>query len=325
MAEALFYIGYAADHDVRFKASSGGVGTAIMHYLLSQPEYGTGLTFVFDSESCKYVPKLIHSADDINICGSIYHDIDIIGFIRKHIPEIKGEMVVSCPPCQVTGVRQLLNKNGIDCFILSFCCSGQTTIEGTWKYYELLGIDKEEVADMQYRGNGWPSGIQIKLKDGTKIFRGNYTEPWVTMHRSRLYRPQRCLYCKWDTGRNADIALADPWIKEYMESDKIGNTMFVVFSDKGRGVFEALTKERIINSVPTDYNSYAIAQKPNIQKSLFIDGQKTYLYWLVRLTENTCYRKWATKSQKNMKKHIFIARCLKRFITLMNLNQRNLK
>ena len=45
----------------------------------------------------------------------------------------------------MVAVRQLLSKANIKNFILSYCCSGQTTIEGTWKYYELLGIKKEDV------------------------------------------------------------------------------------------------------------------------------------------------------------------------------------
>lgn len=317
--KASYYIGHTTNNKDRFRASSGGIGTAITRYLLSQPEYGTSITFVYDRQQCMYVPKLIYSADEINVCGSIYHDIDIVRFIQKNISDIQGGIVICCPPCQVTAIRQILNKNNIQNFILSYCCSGQTTIEGTWKYYEFLGINKDDVINMQYRGNGWPSGIQIWLKDGKKIHHDNYTEPWATIHRSQLYRPTRCFYCKRDTGREADIAIADPWLKEYIDHDKVGNTMFVILTDLGNAVFERMSNKKIIQYIPTDYNKYAIAQRPNIQKEIIIYGQQKHLRRLIKLIGNRHYKKWATKSTKNMIKHMTVCRIL-RFISTPKKN-----
>ena len=65
----------------------------------------------------------------------------------------------------------MLDRNNINNFIISFCCSGQTTLEGTWLCYRYMGIDKSQVINMQYRGNGWPSGIQIELFDGKKYIK----------------------------------------------------------------------------------------------------------------------------------------------------------
>ena len=143
-----YHIGCATNTNDRFRASSGGVGTSIIRYLLSLPDYGTSITFTFDVTSCMYVPKLIYSEDDINICGSIYQDIDLIKFVKENIQHIQGGMVITSAPCQVVGIRQLLNRNNIKNFILSFCCSGQTTIEGTWQYYHFLGIKKDDIINL---------------------------------------------------------------------------------------------------------------------------------------------------------------------------------
>lgn len=271
-----YYIGYTADTEDRNRASSGGIGTAIVRHLLSLPEFGTSITFEFDQKKCMYVPKLIYSSYDINVCGSIYQDIDIVRFLRENLDNIKNGVVVTCTPCQVAAVRQLLTKNKIHCFILSFSCSGQTVIEGTWKYYELLGIQKEDVVNMQYRGNGWPSGIQIELKNGHKIYKDNYTEPWKTLHKSKLYTPKRCLYCKRDTGYNADIALADPWLQKFLHKDKLGHTLCIPFSEKGLDLLQELQKESLVHLEKSSYNDYAVAQKPNIQKEVRVNKEKNY-------------------------------------------------
>lgn len=43
-----FYIGHTTNNTIRYQASSGGIGTTITQYLLSQSEYGTSISFVFD-------------------------------------------------------------------------------------------------------------------------------------------------------------------------------------------------------------------------------------------------------------------------------------
>lgn len=314
-----YYIGHTKNEDDRWKASSGGIGTAITRYLLSQPEYGTSVTFRFDTEKCMYEPVLVYDASDINVCGSVYQEIDIPRYLKENIDRIKGGIIVSCTPCQVASVRQILGTNGIPHFIISFCCSGQTTIEGTWKYYELLGIDKSQVTNIQYRGNGWPSGIQIWLKDGTIVKRDNYTEPWKTLHSSQLYRPAKCFYCKYDTSRNADISLADPWLKIYKDKDHIGHTLFIINTDLGKKIVKAMYQEGSIFIQPSSYNDYAIAQKPNVEKELRHKREKQLSRKVLSLHKKASYFQWATKDTKNLQRHIKIKYLLQKIYLRNNL------
>ena len=303
-----YYIGYTTNTNDRYKSSSGGIGSAIIKYLLSLPEYGTSITFYFDSASCCYQPKFIYSSDEINVCGSIYQDIDIPRFINEHINEIKGGIVVSCMPCQVGALRQILNKRQISNVIISLVCSGQTTIEGTWCYYKFLGIKKEDVVNMQYRGNGWPSGIQIWLKDGRKIYRDNYTEPWRTIHRSKLFSPKRCFFCKRDTNYCADISLADPWSKEYKENDKIGHTLFVVHSEEGEEIISEMQNQSLISCFLSDKDFYNLAQKPNIQKAIRAERDKANIKSCLSRCENRLYHRLFTSSFRMMRIHNWMER-----------------
>lgn len=257
----------------------------LQKHLLSTGQYGTSITFQFNAKRCMYEAKLIHTAEEVNICGSIYQDINIAQFVRDHIKEISNGIVVSCPPCQVTAIRNMLNKEGIPCFIISFCCSGQTTIEGTWKYYELVGIKKEDVVNMQYRGNGWPSGIQIWLRDGTRIYRDNYTEPWKTLHASWLYRPERCFFCTFDTSKEADMSLADPWINEYIQSDKEGNTLFLVNSELGLMAIKQLQDNNTLTHKEVNSNIYNSAQNNNLYKAQHVLNQKKRIQRTLKLVK----------------------------------------
>lgn len=285
-----YFIGHVNDSEHRYKASSGGIGTMLQKHLLSTGQYGTSITFQFNAKRCMYEAKLIHTAEEVNICGSIYQDINIAHFIRDHIGEISKGIVVSCPPCQVAAIRNLLNRGNIPCFIISFCCSGQTTIEGTWKYYELLGIRKKDVVNMQYRGNGWPSGIQIWLKDGTKIYHDNYTNPWKAIHTSWLYRPQRCFFCTFDTSYTADISLADPWLEEYQQYDKEGNTLFVINTPLGQETINQLKTSDNISYEEISSDIYKTAQKYNLSKIIYVHKQKKRLKRISRFTNNSFIR-----------------------------------
>lgn len=305
-----YYIGHAVDQEIRYHASSGGVGTAVIKYLLSLPEYKTSVTFHFDEENCRYIPKLVYKVSDINICGSIYQDIDLINFMRQHLNEIKGGIVMTCLPCQVNAIRALLNKNNITNFIISFVCSGQTTLEGTYCYYRFLGIKKENVRKMQYRGNGWPSGIQILLKDGTKIYRENHSEPWSLIHRSSLFRPKKCFFCKKDTSYNSDISLADPWLDEYISHDKVGNTMFLVNTKFGQQILSNMLVNNIIVFQRSSCDLYIKAQWPNVRKKIYVCNKQKFLRMEQKFAENRIYRHIFSMTPFNMKMHLFFMRVL---------------
>ena len=299
-----YYIGFSQNANDRFKASSGGIGTAIMRRLLSSPEYGTAITFIFDAKLCMYVPKIIYTEKDINVCGSIYQDIDLIRYIKDNIKKIKDGIVLSCGPCQVAPIRAMLDRLGIKNFIISYCCSGQTTVEGTWCYYKLLGIDKKDILNMQYRGNGWPSGIQIWLKNGTDVKKANWTEPWVSIHQSNLFKPKRCLFCRLDLGKSADINLADPWLEKYKLNEKVGATLCIICSEYGKKFFNKMIEENEIEIVSSSYNDYAIAEKPNIFKESILHSEHLYKNRIAKLVGNKFYRMLASKNQRTIKWHI---------------------
>ncbi|SHL93537.1 Coenzyme F420 hydrogenase/dehydrogenase, beta subunit C-terminal domain [Fibrobacter sp. UWB7] len=299
-----YYIGFSKDADDRFKASSGGIGTTIMRYLLSQSEYGTGITFVFNANLCMYVPKMIYSEKEINVCGSVYQDIDLVRFVKDNLENIKDGIVLSCGPCQVNSIRAMLNRKGIKNFIISYCCSGQTTVQGTLCYYKFLGINKDDVVNMQYRGNGWPSGIQIWLKDGSVIKKDNWTEPWSTIHQSNIFKPKRCLFCKLDLGKQADINLADPWLEKYKQNEKIGATLCVLSSEHGKKVFNEMLAEKLIEAIPSNYDEYAIAEKPNVHKEIRIKSERLFKKRLAKLLEFKIYKKMASLCLFNMRLHI---------------------
>lgn len=305
-----YYIGYCTNENTRYRSSSGGIGSALIKYLLESGEYGTAMTFYFDRERCQYDIKLIYDISDYNNCGSIYQDTDTIAFIRNNISNIRKGIIITCMPCQVRPIRSILERNKIKHCIISLCCSGQTTIQGTWCYYRLLGINKENVKCMQYRGNGWPSGIQIELKNGTIIKRDNYTYPWTLMHQSLLYRPKRCLSCTIKSSDNADVTLADPWLKGYVEVDSVGNSL-VICNPKGYSIFNELCKKNLISLIEIDEKTYIQSQKGTIQIKSKANTYKSFNKIISKMSkEGSVYKRVFTSSATMLKIHCKIVSIL---------------
>ena len=309
-----YYLGYSTDQVIRYEASSGGIGTGIIKYLLESGMYGTSMTFVFNVKECRYEPKLIFDYSEYNNCGSVYQDTDTIHFIKEHIEEIKNGIVVTCMPCQVNAIRNILNRNKIKNFIISLCCSGQTTIQGTWLYYKLLGINKIDVRKMQYRGNGWPAGIRIELENGNIITRDNYTFPWTLMHQSLLYRPKRCIYCAMKTNPNSDVSLADPWLKEYIENDKIGNTL-VICNELGDEIIRKMIEADQLVVKIIDRDVYVKSQLGTIEKKEKSNKQKFFNEIIVKMgVETSIYKKIVSFSVHTLKIHIKFIKVLKKIL-----------
>lgn len=301
-----YYIGHATNSAERYKASSGGVGTMLMKFVLSTNKVGTALTFVFNPKLCKYEPKLVYSSNEINICGSIYHDIDILYYLKNNLAKVKNNIVLSCPPCQVNAIRSFLAKRGIQSIIISFCCSGQLDITATWDYLKFLKIDTSQIVKLQYRGNGWPSGIQVWTKKGLVLFKENYTEPWKTLHKSMLYKPKRCFLCKLDTSYTADFSLGDPWLKEYIEQDNVGNSIFLINTQKAMSIFEEILKSNKIKCKEIDRNIYEQAQTTTIGKKNTVLSDKKYLIFMSKLVHNRIYHYIFRRNMLLIRCHLWI-------------------
>lgn len=310
-----YYIGYSADQEIRKTASSGGIGTALIKYLLSTRQYGTTITFEFNKVLCRYEPKIIFDYADYNNCGSIYQDIPLVSFIKNNLDKIKDGIVITCMPCQVKPIKELLDKNHIRHFIISLCCSGQTTVEGTWYYYKLLKIDKNKVSHVQYRGDGWPSGIKIVLDDGRIIHKKNYTYPWTLMHKSLLFKPRRCLYCTMKTTKESDVSLADPWLKEFIDNDTIGNSIVIASSKYGQDVLRNMLENNVIELNEIEERIYIKSQLGTIEKKAKSNEHRKFNKIISRMgKERSIYKRVVTSSALLLKTHNHFIKYLYKYL-----------
>lgn len=307
------YIGHSRDANIRFKSSSGGITTVVVKYLFDIGYIQTFLDCRFNEDECRYEPCLTFDYKEYHHVGSVYQDMDLLKYVKQHFSDIKGRILIVCSPCLVKAMRSILKRHGIESIIIDYFCSGQTLIEGTYCYYKFMGIEKNEVVNIRYRGNGWPNGIEVNLRDGGRIYTDNYVEPWKTIHQSGLFRPRRCYYCKQLESKDADISVGDPWLKEYVDNDKEGNTLFIVHTDLGEKIVMALMRLELINANVVSNELFEESQSPTIQKKCSVNKEKSFYDFCLKLQTKNWYFNWAKKNFKNMQRHILLMQWVRKY------------
>jgi coenzyme F420-reducing hydrogenase beta subunit len=288
------YILCSADYDTRYKGASGGFVTELTRYLYEKGRIQTSINFQFSHTDELFTPSLIHSFDEYNQVGSIYHEINIVKFVKDNLSEIRGTVLVVCLPCQARGLRVLLKKKGIDCIIVSLICSGQTKIEGTLAFLKYRGLQVKDIHTFRYRGNGWPSGIMIETQEGRTIKDNNIGGDWGSF-RKRPYSFSRCISCSDSFGSVADFTVGDPWYKEYKANETTGCNVVGALTFLAVDVIECMLAGSFIHvKEKIDNETLLFSQESSIRgkkvrrenKQLFAFFQKLMSSELYRIISN---------------------------------------
>jgi len=205
---------WAADPEVRFEGSTGGVLTALAAYLLaskrvdfilhvrastSEPSFGeVTLSFteanVFEAAGSRYGP----AAPLLDI-GEVLDRNQTFAFIAK--------------PCDIGALRNYAQQDErVDRLVrywLTMVCGGYGTPRGTDAFYRRFGIDPEAVTGLRYRGRGCPGPTRVETADSVQEL--HYIDYWGE-DETTWALPFRCKICPDGIGEAADIAAADTWI-----------------------------------------------------------------------------------------------------------------
>lgn len=314
------YIGYSVDPEIRYKATSGGVGSALVRYLFEVGLITHVQTFRYDAETLTFFPALVSSFADYSITGSIYQEMDMLGFYKNNLTrEIVGDgcALLFTLPCQTKFVRMIAKKNKINVLVIGLTCSSQQSLSATQYLLARLAIGQNEVCSLQYRGNGWPSGIQIGLRSGKTEFVSNLNSDWTRIFHSRLFCQPRCFFCQNTLNDYSDISLADPWLDEYVKKETIGQTLYVVNTEIGMRVVAMALKEHVIVGQSVEMTDVVLSQQGTINRKQTYANSPMLRGMLKRLVSFRWYRKLVLSSAcgwKLFSLHMRIISCIERLM-----------
>ena len=286
-------LAHAKDPELRRRGTSGGVGSALLKYLFDERRIQTAVSFDYDPAALQYVPKLIHSFAEYQPVGSIYHEVPLVDFIRRNVGAIRGGFACFCLPCQARAIRHAVESNGHACCLLGLACSAQQSVAATQYLLKRLGLRPDEVRHVQYRGNGWPSGIQIQLADGRTRTVPNLHSVWSRIFHSRLFIQPRCFRCDDTLNVHADVGLADPWLASLQTDVGEGKTLVMLNTPAGEALW-AEAGARICVAEPVPDEAAAASQAGTIRRKQNYARFPWKRAWLLRLNASPAYRRLAT-------------------------------
>ena len=224
------FVGYSKDKLVNQRAASGGVvSQIIINHLLSG---GVVITPQFDPVALIYRMVEVKKPSDYVIAASIYHDVGLVQSIKSFTLSSDFRYLVTCLPCEASFVRKFFLKNNASVVIVALACSGQQSYNATLALLRMSGLNKSSIKTIKYRGEGWPSGVQVTNKSGKIYTFPNLKGLWYNIFNSQLFTLEKCFTCTDVLGKNADIVCADPWLPEFMGSEEKGISYTLIFVRK---------------------------------------------------------------------------------------------
>jgi coenzyme F420 hydrogenase subunit beta len=204
---------HATDDALRFRASSGGMVSALAIHALNSGLVDRVVHVIPDPDTPdRNIVTCSTSAPEIaEGAGSRYSPSSPLAVIDRVLCD-GGAAAFVGKPCDVSALRRLARVdprvNEHVPVMLSFFCAGISSHRGVDAILASMGVRREELAAFRYRGHGWPGTAAATTRDG-RVVEMSYADSWGA-HLSKEVQ-FRCKICPDAVGGTADVACADPW------------------------------------------------------------------------------------------------------------------
>lgn len=239
------YVGHATDYDIRYNSSSGGLVTQLLIFALEEGMIDGALVTRMKKDSLlEPEPFIARTKEEIiEASKSKYCPVPANIALKKILESEEAErFAVVGLSCHIHGVRKAeqINKKLKEKIILhlGIFCNHTSNFIGTEFLLDKLKIKRGEVEKLNYRGEGWPGGMLIKLKNN----RTRFISPsvyWNSLFGLNFFTPTRCLLCSDSICELADISFGDAWLPE-LSDNKIGKSIIVSKSEIGEKILQMM-------------------------------------------------------------------------------------
>ncbi|MFT3868861.1 MAG: Coenzyme F420 hydrogenase/dehydrogenase, beta subunit C-terminal domain [Nibricoccus sp.] len=246
--------GHAADPEIRYKGSSGGVLTALAAYCVEK----AGMAGVLHTGQDPEEPFLnrtrlsLNRQDLIAASGSRYAPASVCNGLNL-VEQASAPCAIIGQPSEIaalTNARRLKpeldQKIGVT---MSFFCAGSPPTKATTNLLKERGIEPSSIASLRYRGLGWPGHFAPMMPGQSEpAFKLTYSESWAILQASRPWSVQL-----WpdSSGELADISCGDPW---YFQPDGVnpGSSLVLVRTQRGREILQGAIADGYVELKPAE-------------------------------------------------------------------------
>jgi len=268
--------GFATDPEIRFKGSSGGVLTALSAYCIERVGmHGVLQIAPHPDDPVRSQTRLSRERGDLlEATGSRYAPASVCNGLGL-LEGAPSPCAVIGKPSEIAGLRnamrmrpELARKVGV---ALSFFCAETPSTQATRSLVEKMGADPDRLADLRYRGLGWPGHFApTPLGRSEPIGRMTYQESWAILQSSRPWATHL-----WPDGSGelADISCGDPWY-EAPDGTNPGFSLVVARNELGRRIVEGAMAEGYVDLRPAEAWKLRRSQRGLLRRKSIIEGRR---------------------------------------------------
>mgnify|MGYP002395996033 CR=1 FL=1 len=252
------YIGHSNDVDTRYNSASGGIASQLLISALERGIINGAVVVQMKSDRPLETEAFIARTRKqvLDASKSKYCPVTLSEALKQILKE-DGKFAVVGLPCHIHGIRKAeeVCKTLKERIVLhaGLMCSHAVSFIGTEFLLEKLGINKRQVKSLSYRGNGWPGGMSVKVKDDSNVsipLLGSLHSYWAIFS-SFFFTPTRCLMCPDQTAELADISLGDAWLPE-LRRDRIGKSIIVTRTKIAEDILSLMSSAKAISVIAVD-------------------------------------------------------------------------
>jgi len=314
-------LGHARDHQLRYRATSGGALTALLKTAFETGQIDAAIVTGPDpTKPTDTRPFAVFSYEEVmQKSGAARYAPSPVNQCLRETKSAKKIALVGLP-CHLESLRkaeqlreQIRPKIALR---LGLFCSHNLSMLATEFVLRGFRLRPEEIHGLKYRGDGWPGGLQIDTADGRKYRLPNQNSIWTRMFMAFAFAAPYCLLCNDHTSELADVSFGDAWLPEVLKTDMKGQSIIItrthvgehlVMESAGQGHMEvsSLPERKVVESQrwPLYFKKRLIhISRERLEKKRFDIGEYTepsasfsaIEHWLVRRARlnsmATCHR-----------------------------------
>jgi coenzyme F420 hydrogenase subunit beta len=208
-------VAYATSEEIRQRAASGGVVTALLNYLLETDQIGGAIGVTMrDDKPWECQPAVLRTPQEVNQAAQSKYSVLGVDAVLRTARNEDGPFAFVGLPCHVHGLRRLQRIASYRAkfpIVIGLFCGFNLAPTATEHLIDKAGLTRRQVTRLEYRGGPWPGGLLIHGRDGQRHFVPKHEYSYVNF----TYLPRRCLACPDLTSELADLSVGDCWLEEY--------------------------------------------------------------------------------------------------------------
>lgn len=280
------YLGFASDSDIRLRASSGGVVTAILNFLLDEKLIDGAIVTIMRRGRPYPRAEMFIAKDKKEVraaMGSKYCPVLLTDVLRQL--NMGGRYAFVGLPCHIYSVKKLAEsdsrvKDAIKIYIGLLCGGGTPNYNGTLYLLKKYDIKNQYIKNIVYRGEGWPGCVLIETSSLSITI--PHVVFWTLV--SPYFHFDRCTYCLNGFNTYADLSCGDAWLPELMKKDKLGRSVLISRTKNGENVISEAQKKGYVALKKTDDNTCLETQRSMVEYKYFNLLPRVKVFKLFRKT-----------------------------------------